>query len=190
MGPNGSGKTTLLRLLSAVAYPTTGHIHYGNLDIHAHPYRYLRHVGLVYADAGLPQHLTAVELLEWILREREDWETDGPTRIADLLDRVLLDDRRHRLIGTYSSGMIQKTQLAAALIARPLVLLMDEPFRGLDTEATAATLDLVNNFRHAGGLLLVTSHTRTLLDTLCDSFLNLTTLRSPIPTPHPKDHTD
>jgi ABC-2 type transport system ATP-binding protein len=143
---------------------------------------------MVYANAELPQHLTAVELLEWILREREGWEADGPTRIADLLDRVLLDERRHNLIGTYSSGMIQKTQLAAAFVARPQVLLMDEPFRGLDTAATAATLDLVDSFRRDGGLLLIASHTRTLLDMLCDGFLDLTTLHSPRPTPHPIDH--
>ncbi|MFQ5572437.1 MAG: ATP-binding cassette domain-containing protein, partial [Rhodothermales bacterium] len=133
VGPNGSGKTTLLRLLSVVAFPTSGRITYGDLDIHAHPYRFLQHVGLVYASAELPQHLTAVELLEWILRERGAWDADAPDRIDALLDHVLLDERRDTLIGTYSSGMIQKTQVAAALIHRPAVLLMDEPFRGLDT---------------------------------------------------------
>ena len=176
VGPNGSGKTTLLRLLSAVAYPTSGSVWYGDLDIHAHPYQYLKHVGLVYADAGLPQHLNSVELLEWILRERGVWNARSPGHIAALLDRVLLDERRNNLIGTYSSGMIQKTQLAAAFVAQPRVLLMDEPFRGLDTAATAAALELVNGFRSDGGLLLIASHTRTLLDTLCDSFVDLKTL--------------
>ncbi len=190
MGPNGSGKTTLLRLLSAVAYPTTGHVYYGSLDIHRHPYRYLRHVGVVYADAELPQHLTAAELLEWILREREGWEADSPDHIANLLDRVLLDERRHNLIGTYSSGMIQKTQLAAAFVAHPHVLLMDEPFRGLDTEATAAAFDLVNSFRQDGGLLLISSHTHALLDKLCTSFLDLDTLHTPGPTLSSTDPTE
>lgn len=173
VGPNGSGKTTLLRLLSAVAYPTTGKVLYGELDIHAHPHAYLRHVGQVYADAQLPQYLTAVELLEWILREREDWGSDGSVRVEQMLDRVLLDERRHNLIGTYSSGMIQKTQLAVALVARPSVLLLDEPFRGLDTEATAAALELVNDFRKDGGLLLIASHTRALLDRFCDEVMDL-----------------
>lgn len=175
VGPNGSGKTTLLRLLSAVAYPTSGHVLFGPLDVHAHPYEYLRHVGQVYANAELPEHLTAVELLEWILRERDDWENNGASRINDLLDRVHLDERRHNLIGTYSSGMIQKTQLAAAFVVQPHVLLLDEPFRGLDTEATAAALDLVEGFRAEGGLLLIASHTRTLLDRFCDSIMDLTT---------------
>ena len=188
VGPNGSGKTTLLRLLSAVAYPTTGKVHYGELDIHAHPFEYLRHVGQVYADAQLPQHLTAVELLEWILREREDIGSDGSVRVEQMLDSVLLDERRHNLIGTYSSGMIQKTQLAVALVARPSVLLLDEPFRGLDAEATTAALKLVADFREEGGLLLIASHTRALLDQFCDEVMDLSepsgTIQ-PTPDPHP-----
>jgi len=178
VGPNGSGKTTLLRLLSAIAYPTAGHIYYGELDIHAHPYSYLRHVGQVYADAELPQHLTAVELLEWILREREGWGDDSQTHIDNWLDRVQLDERRNNLIGTYSSGMIQKTQLAAAFVAGPQVLLLDEPFRGLDKEASASALELVNGFKKEGGLVIVASHTHTLLDSFCNDFLELTTLGS------------
>jgi len=163
----------LLRLLSAVAYPTSGKVHYGELDIHAHPFEYLRQVGQVYADAQLPQYLTAVELLEWILREREDWGNDGSVRVERMLDSVLLDERRHNLIGTFSSGMIQKTQLAVALVARPSVLLLDEPFRGLDSEATSAVLELVDDFRKAGGLLLIASHTHTLLDQFCDEIIDL-----------------
>jgi len=176
----------LLRLLSAVAYPTTGNVHYGQLDIHAHPFEYLRHVGQVYANAQLPQYLTAVELLEWILREREDFESDGSVRVEQMLDSVLLDERRHNLIGTYSSGMIQKTQLAVALVARPSVLLLDEPFRGLDAEATTAALGLVDDFRKAGGLLLIASHTRALLDQFCDEVMDLSESSSMIsPTPDP-----
>ena len=173
VGPNGSGKTTLLRLLSAVAYPTEGRITYGELDIHAHPHQFLQHIGLVYADAELPQHLSAVELLEWILRERHAWNANALTRIAAALDHVRLDERRQNLIGTYSSGMLQKTQLAAALIHQPAVLLMDEPFRGLDTESTAAVMTYLQAFKAAGGLLIVSSHARALLDTLCDDFIDL-----------------
>ena len=173
VGPNGSGKTTLLRLLAALAYPTEGQITYGDLNIHAHPYHFLQHVGLVYAEAGLPQHLSAAELLEWILRERRAFDDDASARIAAVLGHVRLDERRHNLIGTYSSGMIQKTQLAAALIHQPAVLLMDEPFRGLDTESTAAVMTLLQHYKAGGGLLIVSSHARALLDTLCDDFIDL-----------------
>jgi len=173
VGPNGAGKTTLLRLLSVLAYPTTGTVRYGPLDVHAHPHRYLAHVGLVHATGQLPEHLTATELLEWILRSRNGWSEDGPDRIASLLDRLRLDERRENLIGTYSSGMVQKAQIAAALIAEPDVLLMDEPLRSLDTATTDATIKLIGAFVDDGGLAVIASHLTDALSPLADGVLRL-----------------
>ncbi|MEL7362504.1 MAG: ABC transporter ATP-binding protein [Bacteroidota bacterium] len=181
VGPNGSGKSTLLRLLMALAFPTSGTIRYGDtgsgpgqgLDVHKHPYRYLRHVGIVHDAPRLPQHLTAVELLEWVLRQRGQWDDGAAARVEALLDTVLLDERRTQVIGTYSSGMLRKTQLAAALVAKPSVLLMDEPFRGLDTAATVAALDLVRAHIAAGGLAVLSSHRADLLDVLADETVML-----------------
>ena len=170
-GPNGSGKTTLLRLLSVLAYPTEGTVCYGNLDVHTHPHRYLQHVGVVHAEATLPEHLSAVELLEWVLHSRGQW-TDGSTdRIGALLDRLALDERRVNLIRTYSSGMIKKAQIAAALIADPDVLLMDEPLRSLDRATTDATLGLVHDFVEDGGVAVVASHLQSELYALADDTL-------------------
>jgi len=182
VGPNGAGKTTLLRLLSVLAHPTTGTVRYGELDVHAHPYRYLQQVGLVHADAHLPEHLTAVELLEWILRSRDCWSDDAPDRIAALLDRLRLDERRENLIGTYSSGMTQKTQIAAALVAEPTVLLMDEPLRSLDTATADATIALIDQFVADGGLAVVASH---LTDPLADRADATFALGDPAPTDAP-----
>ena len=173
VGPNGAGKTTLLRLLSVLAYPTTGTVRYGDLDVHAHPHRYLQQVGLVHADAQLPEHLTAVELLTWILRSRNQWSDDAPTRIAAFLDRLRLDDRRENLIGTYSSGMTQKTQIAAALVAEPDVLLMDEPLRSLDTATADAAVELLDQFVADGGLAIVASHLTDPLSAQADATLSL-----------------
>ncbi len=173
VGPNGAGKTTLLRLLSVLAYPTTGAVRYGDLNIHVQPHRYLQHVGLVHAGTQLPEHLTAVELLEWILRSRNCWHDAAPDRIATLLNRLHLDDRRSNLIGTYSSGMTQKTQIAAAVVAEPTVLLMDEPLRSLDTATTEATIDLLEQFVDDGGLVIVASHLTDALAPLADATLAL-----------------
>ena len=174
VGPNGAGKTTLLRLLSVQAYPTSGTVHYGDLDVHEQPYRYLRHVGLVHAGPELPEHLTAVELLEWILRSRGQWTDDeGPARIDALLDRLRLDERRENLIGTYSSGMVQKAQVAAAFVAEPAVVLMDEPLRSLDTATTEATADLIQAFVEDGGLALVASHQTDALTPHADEVVRL-----------------
>jgi len=174
VGPNGVGKTTLLRLLSVQAYPTSGTVRYGEIDVHDEPYRYLQQVGLVHAGPELPEHLTAVELLEWILRSRGRWTDDGgPTRIATLLDRLRLDERRENLIGTYSSGMVQKAQVAAAFVADPAVVLMDEPLRSLDAATAEATVDLIQGFVEDGGLALVASHLTAALRPLADEVLRL-----------------
>jgi ABC-2 type transport system ATP-binding protein len=173
VGPNGSGKTTLLRMLTALSYPTDGTIRYGDLDVHAHPHAYLRHVGVVHDETGLPEYLSAEEVLEWVLRARDRWDEAAPERIAALLDAVRLDERRENLVGTYSSGMRRKTQWAAALVAAPAVLLMDEPFRGLDTESAAAALDLLRAFKAAGGIVVVSSHLHDALREVVDRTLDL-----------------
>ena len=181
VGPNGSGKTTLLRLISCLAYPTAGRVTYGELDIHAHPHRYLRHVGLVQATEALPQYLSAVELIEYGLRARGAWSEAAMARAHGLLDRLGLDERRDALIGTYSSGMLKKTQVALALAPEPAVLLMDEPFRGLDTASTEAALDLVRSFKADGGLLILSSHLQPTLAAVCDEYLPFHPRR---PSPH------
>jgi ABC-2 type transport system ATP-binding protein len=158
VGPNGAGKTTLLRMLSVLAYPTEGQVRYDDVDVHATPYRYLKHVGVVHAEAGLPEHLTAVELLEWVARSRNTWSDGGADRVGALLDRLRLDERRVNLLGTYSSGMLKKVQIGAAFIGAPRVLLMDEPLRSLDRATTDATIDMVNEFVDDGGIGIVASH--------------------------------
>jgi ABC-2 type transport system ATP-binding protein len=173
IGPNGSGKTTLLRLLSVTSFPTKGAVRYGTIDIHQSPHAYLRHVGIVHDETALPRYLTAVELLEYALRSRKAWDTDSPERIARLLDRLYLDERRDQLIGTYSSGMFKKTQIAMALAPSPAVLLMDEPFRGLDAQSLDAAMDLFQQRKAGGCALVIASHRLDLLDVLCDDVMDM-----------------
>ncbi len=80
---------------------------------------------------------------------------------------------RRQLDSWNSSGMIQKTQLAAALVARPHVLLLDEPFRGLDSEATVAALELLRDFEQRGGVLIIASHSSHLLEQICSDVMDL-----------------
>ena len=173
VGPNGSGKSTLLRVLSALSPPTAGHVLYGDLDAHAHPHRYLASVGVVHDQPDLPPFLTAEETLEWVVRERGVWNDAAPARHAALLDAVGLDERRRQPVGTYSAGMTQKALLAVALCGAPAVLLLDEPFRALDAEATEAALGLLTSFRDGGGLVVLSSHRADLLDRLCDAHVDL-----------------
>ena len=176
VGPNGSGKSTLLRMLTVLSRPSAGRVLYGEPPFSAHdaPHRYLASVGIVHDGADLPGYLTALETLEWIARERGVWnDATSPAEHAALLDAVLLDERRDALVRTYSAGMTRKTQFATALVARPSVLILDEPFRALDTEATARSGELLAAFRDAGGTVVVSSHRADLLAELCDARLDL-----------------
>ncbi len=172
VGRNGSGKTTFLRMLSVLSFPTSGRIEYDGFNIHEEPYRYLGRVGLVPDAPDLPHYMTAVELLEYVLRARGRWDADALSRITDLFDGLLLDERRNNLVGTYSSGMLAKTQIALGLITEPEVLLMDEPFRALDDASTAATIEQLHAFKARGGILILSSHIRSTLEAVCDGYLS------------------
>jgi ABC-2 type transport system ATP-binding protein len=128
---------------------------------------------MVHAEPELPTHLSAVELLTWVLRSRNRWDAAGPARINELLDALALDERRDNLIGTYSSGMLQKTQVAAALAPRPAVLLLDEPLRSLDTASSDAATDLLRAFKNDGGLVVIASHLNDALQQLVDDTIAL-----------------
>ena len=173
MGPNGSGKTTLLRMLSVTSFPTSGSISFAGQSIHQAPYAYLKHVGIVHDESSLPEYLSAVELLEYALRSRDKWQPDSPEVIAEVFDTLMLDERRTNFIGTYSSGMLKKTQIAMAIVAQPEVLLMDEPLRGLDVESLEATVSMFNQLKNAGCLMIIASHRKDMLSAICDNFIDL-----------------
>ncbi len=177
VGANGSGKTTFFRLLSATAFPTDGSIWYGDLDIHKQVREYLRYVGIVGDSSELPQFLTAVELVEGVMRSRGLWTGASATELSELFDALELDDRREALIGTYSSGMQQKVMIAAALAVKPKILLLDEPFRALDVSATKAVMRQVLAFKREGGMVVVSSHQPEHLDELCDEYIQFPFLK-------------
>lgn len=159
VGPNGSGKTTFLRLLSVNSFPSEGNIFYNGTDVHTSPREYLKDVGLVHDQESLPLHLSAVELLEWVLRSRDVWDATSGDKINELFDTLSLGDDRFEQIGTYSTGMKKKTQVAAALIVDPNVLILDEPLRGLDTETRKQVQKKLIEAKKEGSLILMASHT-------------------------------
>jgi ABC-2 type transport system ATP-binding protein len=171
VGPNGSGKTTFLRILSVNSFPTSGSVHYNGNDIHESPSAYLKHVGLIHDEETLPVHLSATELLEWILRTRMLWTDDSPENINTIFDMLRLAEKDEQ-IGTYSTGMKKKTQIAAAFITNPDVLIMDEPLRGLDKETRAVVYDLIKNQKKSNNsLILMSSHSMDTKDEIFDEIL-------------------
>lgn len=169
-GPNGSGKTTFLRILSVNSFPTSGKVLFRGTNIHEEPRTYLKNLGLVHDEESLPLHLTSAELLEWILRKRNRWDAGGPDKIGAMFERLGLTDIDGQ-IGTYSTGMKKKAQIAAAFILEPEILIMDEPLRGLDKETRIVVADMVRETRDRDALVLMSSHSLENLDELFDEWI-------------------
>lgn len=176
-GPNGSGKTTFLRLLSVNSFPTDGTITYNDVDIHHTPEKYLKDVGLVHDQESLPVHLSAVELLEWVLRSRRNWTEKSSGNINDMFDRLSLNEDRNEQIGTYSTGMRKKTQVAAAFIVNPKVLILDEPLRGLDSTTREEVEKMLLDAKNNGALILMASHTADVRAEFVDRVLEFPLLK-------------
>ena len=170
-GPNGSGKTTFLRLLSVNSFPTSGKVLFNGTDIHKSPQKYLQHVGLVHDQESLPVHMSAVELLEWVLRSRSDWGENSRQEIEKLFDKLSLGEDRYERIGTYSTGMKKKSQVAAAFIVNPKVLILDEPLRGLDVDTRGVVERMLREAKEGGALILMASHTADIHSDYVDRIL-------------------
>jgi len=171
IGPNGSGKTTFLRILSVNSFPTSGTVLFNGSNIHENPSEYLQNVGLIHDEETLPVHLTASELLEWILRNRRLWTEESPRNIDQIFEQLSLAEKDEQ-IGTYSTGMKKKTQIAAAFITSPDVLIMDEPLRGLDKETRLVVYDLIKNQKKSNNsLIFMSSHSMDTNDEIFDEIL-------------------
>lgn len=157
IGPNGSGKTTFLRILSVNSFPSSGEVLYNGMNIHESPHQYLKHVGLVHDEESLPKHLSASELLEWVMRSRSIWNEESEEKINQILDKLALVERDEP-IGTYSTGMKKKTQIAAAFIVDPKLMVLDEPLRGLDASTREIVFDLLAETKQQDTLILMSSH--------------------------------
>jgi heme ABC exporter ATP-binding subunit CcmA len=155
LGPNGSGKSTLIRLLAGLSKPTAGTIHIGGWELPREAHAVRGQIGLVSHKPLLYDNLTARENLQFFSRL---YNLADSTRIPDLLGRVGLAKRGDDLIRTYSRGMQQRLSIARALLHKPDVLLLDEPYTGLDQDASATLDDLLAETQHDGHTILMTTH--------------------------------
>jgi ABC-type multidrug transport system ATPase subunit len=160
-GPNGSGKTTLLRLVAGLAAPTGGEL---TVDVDRAQLGFLGHEPLVYRE------LTAIENL--VLYARLYRVPEARERTGMLLERFGLWDVRNERASTYSRGMLQRLALCRALLHEPSLLLLDEPYSGLDAEG-AELLDRELDERRAHATFLVATHDPERLASLATGALAL-----------------
>ena len=170
LGPNGAGKSTLLGILATLLRPTTGHVRYGDLDASRGAQLRAR-IGVLGHDLFLYPELTARENLEFFAGVHG---VDRPAQAAgDALTRAGLDDRGDDPVSAFSRGMRQRVALERALIHGPRLVLLDEPFTGLDDASAAALLRRLHALRDAGAMVVVATHDLDLADGLLDHALFL-----------------
>lgn len=154
-GPNGAGKTTLLRMLATLARPTAGSIELAGIDLAEEPDRARASIGLISHNPMLYPDLTAEENL--LLYAKLYGVPDPGRRVVELLDAVGLKHRRLDRVRTFSRGMTQRVSIARALVNDPAVVLLDEPYSGLDPHAMAIFDELIASVRE-GRTFVMVSH--------------------------------
>jgi ABC-2 type transport system ATP-binding protein len=168
LGPNGAGKTTALRILCTLLAPDAGTVRVAGLDALANPRGVRRLLGYVAQEVAIDKILTGRELLalQGDLYHLNRSDRDG--RIAELIALLGMADWIDRRCGTYSGGMRRRLDLAAGLLHRPRVLLLDEPTVGLDIESRAAIWQVLQELRDQGTTVLLSSHYLEEVDALAD----------------------
>lgn len=166
LGPNRAGKTTLVKLLLSLCKPTGGTI--TRLGAPAADRRTLARVGYMHENHAFPRYLSAGELLTFYGGLSGVRGDVLPGRVAALLERVGLADRRSEPIARFSKGMVQRLGLAQALVNDPDLLILDEPTEGLDLFGRQLMRQVVREFKAAGKTVLLVSHVLTEVEELCD----------------------
>lgn len=152
-GPNGAGKTTLLRMLATLSRPTEGTIEVGGISLKEEPDRARESIGLISHNPMLYPDLTAEENL--LLYAKLYGVEDPQKRVIELLDAVGLKHRRLDRVRTFSRGMTQRTSIARALINDPSLVLLDEPYSGLDPHAIEIFDELIESVRENRTFVMV-----------------------------------
>ena len=171
LGRNGAGKSTTMRVLAGVVPPTEGVVRVTGLDVRTHTMAIKRITGYCPDVGGLVPRATPWEHLQLSARLRriEGWEG----RARDLLERFDLGEVAHRVTSGFSHGMGRRLSVALAVFHEPQVLLLDEPFDGVDPTGVTATLEVIGEARARGAAVLVSTHLRELAVQACSTALVL-----------------
>jgi heme exporter protein A len=156
VGPNGAGKTTLLRILATLSRPTMGNVEIAGRELPTGAEDARRSIGLVSHQTLLYGDLSAEENLRFYGRMYDVADLDA--RIAEVLEMVGLAHRRRDPVRTFSRGMQQRLAIARAVLHRPSLMLLDEPYTGLDQDAAARLEAVMSSVGTGGRTVVMTTH--------------------------------
>lgn len=166
LGPNGAGKSTLLGVLATLIRPSSGRIVYGNYIGSRSTSELRERIGFLSHDLQLYAELTARENLEFFAGL---YSLDNPSeRATSALSRAGLGQRENDVVDSYSRGMRQRLALERALLHDPRLILLDEPFTGLDEMAIVALTDRLLDLKRSGCMVLVATHDLDIADGFVD----------------------
>ena len=164
-GVNGAGKSTLLRIITGLLRPTRGSVKLCGFDTGSEPEKTKANIGLISHKSMLYPELTIFENIRFYARLYG--VRDARNRIKKLIEDVGLSSYRYDKASVLSRGMLQRLAIARAIVHNPAVLLADEPFTGLDTQAVHHLLDVLGRFQADGGTLVMTTHNTPLALRCC-----------------------
>lgn len=163
LGPNGAGKTTTIEILEGLLKPTAGEVTILGQTWKTQARELREKIGISLQETRLSEKLTVRETIELFASFfREPRPTD------EVLTNMQLTEKVDALVGTLSGGQKQRLAVATALVGSPKVLFLDEPTTGLDPQSRRQLWDVVRNFQHDGGTVLLTTHYMDEAERLCD----------------------
>jgi ABC-2 type transport system ATP-binding protein len=171
LGPNGAGKTTAVRILTTLLDADEGTVEVAGLDVRREPDKVRERIGLSGQNAAVDEYLTGYENLDMVGRLYHLGKAKSQQRARELLDRFELDEAADRPAKTYSGGMRRRLDLAAALVADPEVLFLDEPTTGLDPRSRAQMWGTIQSMARGGSTVLLTTQYMEEADRLADDIV-------------------
>ncbi|MGD1097958.1 MAG: ABC transporter ATP-binding protein [Bryobacteraceae bacterium] len=173
LGPNGAGKSTTVKVLIGLLEPTSGDILFNGCNVRADWIGFQRRLGYVPEEPHLYPQLSGREYLQLVGRLRGLPRRTLEPRMDEMLRLFSLWEDRHTALSSYSKGMRQKILLSAALLHDPDVLILDEPFSGLDVNTALVLRSLVRALAESGKIILYSSHVLEVVERVCSSVLIL-----------------
>jgi len=170
LGPNGAGKTTLLNLMTGQLRPTLGSISMLGASPRNNP-RFLARIGYLPGSEGMYPNVSALDWVSYLAELQGFSRVEAKTRAAQALEQVEMTEHMHRDIAHYSRGMRQRTRLAQAIAHDPQLLILDEPFNGLDPIARHAMTSFLRRWIADGRSLILASHVLHEIESITRSFL-------------------